>query len=718
MVTEFSDPKGFVGESVFAYIDSRRKPARIKSLPLEFMVLEPAYGRPGVFLSVGHNSDYPDGAVNFPYGNCPSGQETTAMPWYGFAPVAPGVTADRCTAAILSVNDGTTVDHALMSLASKLGLDSSRIRHRLLPNNDQGSNQRVELVVEGYNPEDMKRRVLGEEPFTVSDMRSEDPGSTHESVWCVVTARSGVNLDEAIKRLTVKLRLEPHMVTWRRIGKVKKQNGPGPRPVEKVELCARGISQEEFKRRLSDHEPYCVEHSRYAFMVICTLMKERLTTMAAIDWLCATLSKLLGREIKSRRVSNSGLKDRWAVTAQHIVIEGATVEEITRCIALMPLYSEGRAGLALKDARFAYDRLYKGDHGTNRFKIIVRSDMTAEEIERYLKPRLEKLRRRGMWIPNAFGRQRLGRRQNLHVVGRTLVTNDFNAPNGVHPFGSASEAAAYRFLFDTTGSEPAEVSSIRRQAEGMWLYNFRDMKQLFEQHYRQRNLAFEFKMADRLADDRYGGSFENVIDSMWDECSLFVAAWQSWWWNLVLAKKLYGWVKAMDQASTSRDRKDGTACTCEGNGHECQDDESTSECKACKCARCSQWVPSFNPGKKCIPILMATPQARTYYGRLQYAQDAVRELGKADADVREMFLLPRNRRDGSLKEFGPWRKAFIRVENQKSSIRDGVWEVQFDLRSGAYATTYLLLLWDLIDPEDVLQKPEAGSFNDVEEITD
>ncbi len=717
MVTDFTDPKGFVSDTVYEYFDGVRKPAKIKQLPVDFEVLEPAYGRPGCFVSMGRETDYPGGAINYPYGKCPSGLETTAMPWYGYAPVTPGVTADRVTAAILTVNDGN-LDTALRLFRTKLGLDKSCVRYRELP--ARNGKLCFEVVVEGYQPEDMRRKILGEEPYVITDVQGFDGGPDNQIVTCLVTPRAGMTTDLAIDRLRAKLGLEPDKVTTRRINKPGRKGRNGETSLERLEITVRGLSPDEFRKRMHGPDPYRVEHQRFAYMVIVTLQKERLTTMSAIDWLCVTLSKLLNREIRCRRISNSGLKDRWAVTAQHIVIEGATVEEISRCIQMMPPYAPGRAGLALKDARHAYARLYKGDHKTNRFKIVVRTEMTAEQIEEYLQPRLAKLKRRGMWIPNAFGRQRLGRRQNLHVIGRTLVTNDFKAPAGVHNFGSASEAACYRFLCETTSSEPIAAGAVRKQAEGMWLYNFRDMKSLFEQNYRQLNLAFEFKMADRIADvDRYDGSFERVIDSMWDECSLFVAAWQSWWWNRVLARKMYAWVREMDAACDSRHRKDGIPCTCNGASHDCQDEESSTECQACKCARCSQWVPSFNPGKKSIPILMATPQARSYYGHLHYAQDSVRELNKADSDVREMFLVPRNR-DGSPKEYGPWRKAFIRVENMESKSEDGVWTTQFDLRAGAYATNFLQLVWFLIDPEANAVKPgvEMASPNDIEEITD
>lgn len=702
-MTDFSDPKGFLPDSIFEYLDPVRIPAKIKHVPQEFRVREPVPGRRGEYLSIGPGSDYPDGAINYPYGKCPTGLPATPVPWYGSAPRNSGVTADRVTAAILVVPSGDFAS-ALSSLTTKLGLDNNRVLHRVIPNRDRGP--AMEVVIEGFYPDELRRRLYGDEPFLVK-------GATQQAntVCCTLEPRQPGQMERARQRLLVKLRLDRTQTHWRKIDKGDKQ----------VEFRAE-IDLAEFNRRIRENEPYVIEHVRSAFMVAVTMGKERLPTMGACDWFATVTSKLLGRELKSKKVFNSGLKDRWAETAQTIVVEGVTVEEMQRIIPQYPPYAPGRAGFVIKDPRHAYDRVYKGDHGVNRFEITVRMNGTAAEINDYLAPRLAKLQRRDMWIPNAFGRQRLGRRQNLHVIGRTMVTNDFAAPpeQGIPEFGSATEAACYRFLFSTTPSEPANAAAVRKQAEGMWLYNFRDMAALLDRNYRQLNLNIEHKMADRLADvDRYEGSFERVVESMWDECSLFVAAWQSWWWNLVLSRKMYGWIREMDGSQSDR-RRSEAPCNCGGAEHTCEDEGGEhrrgNQCKTCRCMRCGDRK-AFNPGKKSIPILMATPQAREWYGRLPYCREAVRELSRADADVRRMFLEPRNRRDGQPKQYGPWRKAFIKVENLRWEVVDGQWKAVFDLRSGAYATTFLLMLFNLIDP-DQSNTGDTVSVNDLEEVTD
>lgn len=706
-MTNFTDPTGFLPDSVFDYLDQVRIAAKIKHVPREFRVREPVPGRRGEYLSIGPGSDYPDGSINYPYGKCPTGLPATSVPWYGTAPKSAGVTADRVSAAILVIPGGD-LPAALTSITSKLGLDAGRIQSRQIPDRERGP--AIEVVIEGIQPHELRPRLFGEEPFAVSKVVQQN-----NLVVCVLEARNGVNMDRARQRLMHKLKLDRNQMHWRKIDKGDKQ----------VEFRAE-IDLADFHRRVREQESFIIEHIRSAFMVAATLGKERLPTLGAADWLATELGKVLGREVRSKRISNSGLKDRWAETAQTIVIEGVSMDEIRRALPRLPAYTPGRAGFVLKDPRHAYDRVYKGDHGVNRFEITVRMNGTKDEINAYLEPRLAKLQAREMWIPNAFGRQRLGRRQNLHVIGRTLVTNDYQLPThqNLPPFASAAEAACYRFLFESTPSEPADAAAVRHEAEGMWLFQFHAMAQLFEKHYRQYNLGIEKKMTERLADERYEGNFERVLDSMWDEVSLFVAAWQSWWWNQVLSKKMYGWLKEMDTAKVQAERQGNAPCSCGGSCHTCDnesDDYRTGPCKACRCARCSKRKITFNPSKKSIPILMATQQAREWYGRLPYCREAVRELGKADAEVREMFLVPRNRRDGQPKPYGPWRKAFIKVENFQHETGDGTWTATFDLRSGSYATTFLLLLFNLIDPDD--KRPEANggdtvSVNDLEEVAD
>jgi tRNA(Glu) U13 pseudouridine synthase TruD len=425
--------------------------------------------------------------------------------------------------------------------------------------------------------------------------------------------------------------------------------------------------------------------------VAATLVKCRLNTWAAVGWLAKHLSKALGRTIQEHQIFTSGLKDRWAITAQTVVITGVTMAEM-RTVTWWPA-NPGRAGFFLKDIRPASEKVYQGDHLANAFNIKVRLDgKTAAEIEQYVNPRVEFLANNGWWIPNAFGRQRLGRRQNLHLIGRTLLTGDFEAPAGCNPFMSNVEAAFFRFLFETSDNEQSTATETRLAMQPMWQYNFEEMESLLRRVYRKVNLSFEYDVVSRLADtNRYGGSCEMVMDELRDKVSLWVGAWQAFYWNWHLAREL-----------------------------------SLSRIQA-----------SAGPA---IPLLMASgmSDAKRWYGRTACGQQALRELaaterlalryrelsGRGEATdpamqaanmVYRLFLVARERKSGVEKDRAPWRKAFIRVNGFRYSCEDEVLNLSFALRSGSYATMVAGLICDTSDPDEV-EGDEASVESEVSEL--
>ena len=560
----------------------------------------------------------------------------------------------------------------------------------------------------------------------------------------------------------------------------------------------------------SDYSAEVLAAARHAdSIVVATLVKERLVTWAAIDWLADLLTKVLGRKVYPEQIRHCGLKDRWAQTAQTIVLFGVTVEELKR--VNWP-YTPGKTGFFLKDIRWHDGRrrvhpaadekrnrvftevaatvtktdnglardallqrvrqqlsqalgreiatrdvtlkgqtllcvsrvsaaematvnwsgsklgftvrdvrlnksnaLSKGDHRQNRFELkIVVKGKSRSEVSSYLDPLMERLEQLSYCVPNAVGFQRLAARQLGHLHGYTLVTGDYKAPKGVHAFGSNSEAALYRFLHETSGRENPAAEQLRHEMEPHWLYDFGGMKQKLGRSYRALNMSVEYKIVERLADnDRYRGDFQEVVRSMNEETSMWVAAWQSWWWNHVLVRKLPHWVREAEEASAMRKQVATLECSCnagvkdEGSKLRSQcacEDKRCSTCQKrarlaqCQKCRLESRLRGFNPLDKGIPLLMDSPQAREYYGRLAYCKDGIEQLDKSDGFVREQFLKPRGNT--------PWRKAFIRVEGLKHSVGseeiEGVEEtiayLNFELPSGAYATTFLGLLFELEEP--------------------
>lgn len=547
-------------------------------------------------------------------------------------------------------------------------------------------------------------------------------------------------------------------------------------------------------------------------VVVATLVKEKLVTWAAIDWLADTASKVLGREIFPEQIRHSGLKDRWAVTAQSIVIFGVTVEEMRR---LSWSYQPGKSGFFLKDIHwhdgrqrlhagaagcnrvyteviatvekssaeigresllervrqqvmqalgcklrpdcfnlrgsgrdqkitichvtaseiaainwdaaqgvrlkdvklFKSNTLSKGDHRNNRFELkVVVPNQERSAVSDYLAPLMQRLARRGFIFPNAIGHQRLASRQLGHMHGYTLITGDFKAPAGMREFGSASEAALYRFLHEVSGRENSGAEQMRREMEPYWLYDFEGMRRVLVQKYKQLNMSVEFKIVDRLANtDRYDGNFEEVVRSMPEEISMWVAAWTSWWWNRVLARKLVHWTNELDEAAAAQDQLQGLRCTCsdqlrqERSKLHAQCDCERDRCTVCHtrarlagCQRCKieSKLCRFNPVQRGIPLLMDSPESRNYYQRLSYCQEAVPQLNRADQFVREEFLRPRGNT--------PWRKALARVDGlvcevvtePVDSVDQTVVNLQFNLPSGAYATVFMGMLFKLEEPNN------------------
>jgi TruD family tRNA pseudouridine synthase len=375
-------------------------------------------------------------------------------------------------------------------------------------------------------------------------------------------------------------------------------------------------------------------------MVAVTLVKRKLTSKAAVYQLAQRLG------VSSNRVSTAGLKDRWAVSSQEVRIEGVHIDDVVRNCCPDKLYG---TGWFIKDARPAKRRLNNGQLLTNRFTLNVAvPGLSAAQIEAYIKPRLEQLASRGWLFPNAYGRQRLGRRQNLYQIGETLMRE------GV-------EAGIKRFLTETApGNERDAATKLRQQLAGQW-YWFQNMKRILEEPmdrgtpaYQALNMDMEHKIVCRML--QYG-SFSQVMDSMRDEFSLWVGAYQGYWFNQILARVI---------------RKE---IVLEGGA---------------------------------IPLLVFDQkwddkrrqftdedgEAISFYRK--YCPEAIPD--HVDPEVKSLFLTPRENGRGHVS--APWRRALIPVVELKQTFDNGFWRPQFELRSGGYATTLLGLLFDIDQDED------------------
>jgi TruD family tRNA pseudouridine synthase len=352
-------------------------------------------------------------------------------------------------------------------------------------------------------------------------------------------------------------------------------------------------------------------------LISMTLVKRQKTTFAAVY----EVARRLG--VKPENVTYAGLKDRWALTAQRIVVEGITLDEARRHCC--PEAIRG-AGWFLKDPVPADRRLSKGQLLANRFTLKVKvPGLTAEQIQAYVEPRLAAILESG--CPNLYGRQRLGRRQNLYHVGDTLIHE-------------GAEAAIRRFLCETSPNERPQATEMRKRIDEQW-YHFDRISDMLEHTHQQLNMDVEYKIAKMLWET---GSFEKTMHGMQQEFSLWVGAYQSYWFNQALAGVLQGDIP-------------------------------------------------LNGGGS-IPLLVCDPESERFYRR--YLPESV--AGQVNAEVRKLFLTPRRNGRGQVSR--PWRKAIIPVMDLTHRSEDGIWYCQFELRSGAYATTLLSLLFEMDQDDD------------------
>lgn len=381
-------------------------------------------------------------------------------------------------------------------------------------------------------------------------------------------------------------------------------------------------------------------------IVAVTLVKKRLVTPAAID--------LLRRMLPSgARITYAGLKDRWAVTSQRITISGVSYDDVVR--ACMPSNDQlNSEGWYIKDPIRVARMLDIGHLVGNNFNIRVSvKGYSAQQLSRYMELSIAELERGDHQFPNAFGRQRLGKRQNLFGVGYDFIH-----------YGA--EAGIERFITETSPAENNNATDLRRRLAVEWDEAKRSAKatgtcvaQQTEQLERMRrilterthgrpafeslNMTIEHRIIEQLI--RHG-DYAKVMRSIYKDFSLWVGAYQGFWFNQVLAGVIEGRVSLEEQQ-----------------------------------------------GEKRIPLIIDEPRAVKFYRR--WCPEAIPT--QIDPTVGKLFLTPRNRH-----QRGPRRPVFVPVRDLSYTCEDEAVVMSFQLRSGAYATTFLSTLFELEGDQSLL----------------
>lgn len=256
-----------------------------------------------------------------------------------------------------------------------------------------------------------------------------------------------------------------------------------------------------YKAEIPSSSPPSLEgKGRY---LVCILVKHNVDNILTIRM----IAKKLG--ISERRIQIAGIKDKKAVTAQHISIENIKLKKLERIhrddIQIIPLY-------------YSPTMIFPHMSFGNNFAITIRGiNYTCTSIQTKVQKILEELKYFN-GVPNFFGHQRFGTiRPITHVVGKAIAKNNF-------------EEAIFDFLTKPSLHEHPESRKARQQL--METRNFNEALNNFP--YR---LAYERQMISHLANYQkdYRGAFKRLPQRL---ARLFLQAYQSYLFNRFLSHRL------------------------------------------------------------------------------------------------------------------------------------------------------------------------------------
>ncbi|MCW3985206.1 MAG: tRNA pseudouridine(13) synthase TruD [Candidatus Bathyarchaeota archaeon] len=237
--------------------------------------------------------------------------------------------------------------------------------------------------------------------------------------------------------------------------------------------------------------------------LICLLVKRDWDTLLA----ARKIAKQLG--ISERRVRIAGIKDKKALTAQHISIENINLRQLRRIrvddIHVYPL-------------RYSPNMIFPHMSFGNTFHISVRNISHSNAVlQERMSDMVNELRVLG-GIPNFFGHQRFGTiRPITHLVGKALARDDL-------------ERAALLFLAKSSPYEHPQSREARQR-----LQETRDFKEVINVF--PRWLLYERLMLAHLVKHpkNFVGAFRRLPRRL---CRLFLQAYQSYIFNRFLSQRL------------------------------------------------------------------------------------------------------------------------------------------------------------------------------------
>ncbi len=241
-----------------------------------------------------------------------------------------------------------------------------------------------------------------------------------------------------------------------------------------------------------------VERQRF---LLCVLVKRNWDTFIALRNLAKEL------EIEPKRVQIAGIKDAKAVTAQHITLEGVSVEAASKV---------QMRDVQLRPVGYFREALCPFYLLGNHFKIAV-TEVSASDASNQVEQAYGELVAAG-GIPNYYGHQRFGTTRAItHLVGKAMVQGNL-------------QEAALNFLAKPSPHEHPNSRQMRAE-----LGETLDFKLALENFPMQ--LRFERVMLRHLAEhpSDFAGAFRWLPLKL---RLLFVQAWQSYLFNRFLSARL------------------------------------------------------------------------------------------------------------------------------------------------------------------------------------
>jgi tRNA pseudouridine13 synthase len=237
--------------------------------------------------------------------------------------------------------------------------------------------------------------------------------------------------------------------------------------------------------------------------LLCVLVKRNWDMFQALRVVAEQL------DISSRCIQIAGIKDAKAITAQHITIEGAKVEEIQK--------------VEVKDIKIRPIGYFRSKLSSyflfgNNFHITIRAiSHSKPTIKKRITKTIEELDAI-CGVPNFFGHQRFGTTRPItHLVGKAIVKRNFRK-------------AVMLFLAKPSMYEHPESRQARKQ-----LHTTQDFRQALKNFPKQ--LRYERLMLRQLAKkpDDYVGAFRTLPIRLRE---LFPQAYQSYLFNRFLSRRI------------------------------------------------------------------------------------------------------------------------------------------------------------------------------------